>query len=62
MRDSIQEHCPAVRAVVADEDVREEDYREGFGGITQPIDRFIEKSTQNAQLIPAHKADANKGD
>ena len=40
-----EQDLPTFRAVVSDEDVGEQDDGEGLGGITQPVNRLINKST-----------------
>ena len=48
--------------MVSDEDVGEQDDGEGLGGITQPVNRLINKSTQNTQFITAQKTHHGESD
>ena len=57
-----QQDRPTFRAVVAHEDVGKQDDGEGLGGITQPVNRLINKSTQNTQFIAAQKTHHGEGD
>ena len=57
-----QQDLPTFRAVVSDEDVGEQDDGEGLGGITQPVNRLINKSTQNTQFIAAQKTHHGESD
>ena len=59
---SLQQHRPTFRAVVANKDVSEQDDGEGLGGITQPVDSLIHKSSKNPQFIAAHKTHDGESD
>ena len=58
----IQQHRPTFGAVVTHKDVCEQDDGEGLGGITQPVNRLINKSTQNTQFIAAQKTHHGESD
>ena len=62
LSDPFQEDRPAFRAVIADEDIGEQNDGEGLCGVTEAVNRLIHKSSENSQLFTTQEADHCKAD